>query len=203
VTRPSRDAVLDWLRREVPPYVAAELGGKRDSCVLSTRVGYDVCRYFGVQAKPTVVRAFAFNEAWARVADEQPELLADPDDAKWEDARMEGAWALAIDEEDHGTPGRFAGHLVLVAAGEPDWFLDLTAGQFSRPERGLTIPDAIWTVAPAGFVGGHEPLLIEGDGGAIAYLHRPGVSTFYRGGDWRKHQPLSGALIRRAKKELT
>ena len=200
--RPNRDAVLDWVAWNVPAAVTDHLRGKLDSCVLSTRVGLDVCSYFGVEAKPVVVRAMAFNPAWARFAQKHPELLAQPGDEKWSSPEADGAWAVGIDEVDHGTKGKFPGHLILYLPGDPPEILDLSAGQFRREQHAMNIPNCISAAAP-GFLDGAPVTFVADDDSTVVYAHRPGVSGYQRGGDWRHRNEITGALIRRAKQELT
>lgn len=200
--KPDRPDVIEWVADNVPPAVQDHLLGKLDTCVLSTRIGYDILSYFGIEAKPVVVRAMAFNQKWEKIAQEHPDRLADPDPNKWNDPLFEGAWSVGIDERDHREKGRWPGHLVLHLPGETSYLLDLTVSQFRREQYDMLFPDVLLHEVPASFLD-CEPFILEYGPATIGYVYRPGVTSYRQGSDWKGRNHLSGQLIRRAREELT
>lgn len=204
-----RDDVLNHVGRFVPEELRAEFPHRADLCVLATKIGYDTCRYFGVECRPVVTRTIAFNQRWfefTRDSDfyasvETGETIAPVDQAAWEQAKAEDAWSVAIDETNRNEPGRFAGHLVLLAPGEPhDTMLDLSARQFARPDHAMLFPDGIVMDVADGdlqtgvtFDNGHDPAAY------IAYRIRTDVPDYRRGSDWRLKNDITGRVIRRMK----
>lgn len=176
----------------VPEELRSDFPDRRDICVLASRVGYDVLRYFGVNAKPVVARALAFNAKWDEWVDTTRGDLNDP---RWEEAIKDGAHSLVVDEVDRQVKGRFAGHLILWL---PDLgqLMDLSAEQFSRPDHDMVFPPAVRLLAPE-FLGGEAHVFDSPDGGAIAYRYRQGVTSFRRGGDWNIKTAYAGRIIRR------
>jgi hypothetical protein len=99
---------------------------ERSSCIAATRMGLEVCRYFGIAARPQSVRMMAVN-ALARAAitaGEEPDWAA-------------GAWSVGIAGNGQPqTPGGWDGHLVLVA---DRTLVDLSLDQASRPAKDLPL----------------------------------------------------------------
>lgn len=190
-----RPDLLPLLAELAPEEIRRELPGRRDVCVLATRVGYDVLSYFGVESAPVVVRALAFNPpAVAWVNERGPNVS----DEQLEEYNATGAWVVAIDEEDHEIPGRFPGHLVLRVPSERA-LVDLSIDQFARPERGIIMPKSAIFDAPDDFFSddGAATYGLEG-GGRLAYFYRQrGTKDFRSGADWKRKNPISGRVIRR------
>lgn len=204
--RPERDAVLAWATREVPAALERDFE-RRDLCVLASRVGYDVCSYFGVEVKPVVVRTMVMNQAWVQFANEHPELTDNFGDEEWLRARDRlDVYAIAIDETERNEKGKFAGHLVLYAPGDDPSVLDLSVKQFERPAHDIIFETGGLNIdAPPGFLDGEPLTYVSGHEthANIIYAVRPGVKTYTRGGDWKHANHFSGQLIRRAREELT
>ncbi len=198
-----RTEVLRLLAQRTLPELEAELG-RRDVCVAATRLGAEVCRYFGIDARPQPVMANAFNQQaldWIEGGRDWPKI-GDPEEAEFWAA---GCHIIGIDEEDRGERGRYPGHLVLWLPGR-EQILDLTIGQFSRPAKGLVLPDGALLPAPrlhAGEPVAHTFTPDDGQTSAIVYNVRSG-DRFRRGADWR-HNPrlLAGRLIREIREEAT
>ena len=76
-----RRKILEAVLEEVPAEMT-DHGFGRDTCVLSSWVGREVLRRFGIAAKPVAVRAVVLNAAfwedidgdWEKVLDGDPEL---------------------------------------------------------------------------------------------------------------------------------
>lgn len=97
---------------------------------------------------------------------------------------------------DRNPEGSFFGHLVVVG---DDWFADVTAAQFHRPEIGIHVPGAV--------VGPYDPedqgvqRLLDG-GGMIRWYWRPEWKRWRVTRAWRQDVPrdLVDALIARMEK---
>lgn len=191
------EAVVTEVRREIPH--------RRDLCILSTRVGWDACNYFGVPARPMPVRTLAFNQRWSS----HIETVGNVEDESWEKAMEEGAWSIFIDEEDH-TAGKYPGHLVLVSEqdgdhveGRDDWFLDLSLGQFTRPQYDMNFPDSLTMRVDLPAIESGEAVVFRTDDLAyVTYRFRVDAPDWRRGADWRRKQPISGRVIRSVRDTL-
>lgn len=190
-----RPDLLPLLAKLAPEEIRRELPDARDVCVLATRVGYDVLNYFGVESSPVVVRALAFNQpAVAWINERGPDVSAE----QLEEYDATGAWAVAIDEEDYGIPGRFPGHLVLHVPSERA-LVDLSVDQFARPEHGIVIPRSGIFDVPDDFFSDEGMVMygLEG-GGRLVYFYRPRAAKDFRSGvDWKRKNPMSGRVIRK------
>jgi hypothetical protein len=102
------------------------------ACILGTRAFIEVASYFGggngVCAEPMSVLA-ANAEALAAINDDIPV-------AEWGD----DAWSVGVDTAttEH-VEGSYPAHLVAMV--DDRWLVDTTIRQFSRPQRGMTVPD--------------------------------------------------------------
>lgn len=194
---PSPPDLLPLLTKLAPEEIRRELPDKRDICVLSTRLGYDVLRYFGVESRPVVVRALAFNPAAVAWIDEHGLDLSDEQKEEYD---ASGAWVVAIDEEDHGIPGRFPGHLVLHVPSERA-LVDLSLAQFARPNRGIVLPDAHIFDVPEDFFRDNGQVVYSLDGGGkLIYGYRKRAARDFRSsGDWRLKNSATGRVIRRVR----
>lgn len=193
--------VLDALTEIVPQVLREEFPERADLCVLGTRIGYDACRYFEIDAKPCCVRTIAFNQDWY---EHYVATGCDLDHPSWESFMGENgnAWSVVVDESERDEPGRYAGHLVLLAEPDDLYLLDLTMRQFARPERGMLFPDAYKTRLDRDAFARGEPIMLSEPPGYLLYRLRTDAPDYRRGGDWRVKQPLSGQVIRRLKATL-
>lgn len=213
---PDRQAVLEWVTTEVSADIRRELPHRRNFCILATRTGLEVCRYFGVEVKPLVVRAVAFNKRWGDFAEASPAAIAaltsdewalasdseleDLDDAEaWREAIESGAHVVAIRERD--PLEGYAGHVVLYAPGDDPYLLDLSCGQFTRSEYDMDFPDALMMRVPAAFAEGEVAAYTTPLDAQVVYRARNDPS-FRTAPDWRLKNPSTGKIIRKAKEEL-
>lgn len=191
--------IVERLCAETLPLLSADLGGKLDLCVLATKTGTDVLRYFGIDAKPMPVVVAALNGPAVDWIESDRELPSDYGEEA-EEFEASGAWIVQIDERDLGEPGRYPGHLV-VSLPRENAFLDLSLGQFARPEKGILVPPGAMFDLPEGFADERGLYSLEG-GGALVYEARKG-DRFRSGADWKQKSPYSGALIRSIRADVT
>jgi hypothetical protein len=166
-----------------------------DSCIASTKMGYEVLRYFGVPAVPRAVRMAAFNRtAWQAVEAGQV-----PD---WEGT---DAWSVAI--AGQGAPqtrGGWDGHLVLLVHGR--LLLDLSLDQADRPKKGIHLaPTMLLIPDPAAFTAGEWVRYEHEDGTVLGYqrLDDQGwrASRDWNHGERRYREPIS-RIIREINQQL-
>jgi hypothetical protein len=112
------------------------LFGRRDLCVLATRVAIDVAAYFGVQAAPMPVKVVLYNAAFARHIADEFAGVDRADVASWGD----GSYSVGI---GYGAPeraGAWDGHLIAVADG---WFGDFSIQQAERVQHHIVTGPAV------------------------------------------------------------
>lgn len=180
------DSVIDALVKLAPAVIAlhAKPGGR---CILATRVGCEVLRYFEVPHAPLAVNVKLMNAAmleWVKAG--QPGGV--------EIAKACGAHMIEIHESVPG-PG-WSGHCVIEV---PGGIVDLDLQQFQRPAKQIDVPNA------SSFATGPEPWLYEINGSHLLYIPRRGDLSFMDSPDWRRagpQSPQAGMLIRAIKKGL-
>jgi hypothetical protein len=153
-----------------------------DSCVASTRVGLDVLKAYGVQARPWACMAQVWNPTM--VAAVNRGLPA-------EAAQLEpGAWSVGIGMADDQL-----GHLVIVT---PTWIVDLSIDQASRPDRDMGLPTR-GIIAPR-----TQGAVITADGIFIAWREASG-QAWRSATDWTARRRRRGPVrevMRAMKAEL-
>lgn len=179
--------LFDRLAPLVAPMIEREWG-RRDLCILATRITLDVAAYFDVAAQAKPVKAVAYNAAfashvehsWAEVGFDAKEL-----------EKLDGSWAVGIGLSLSAEPGRFNGHLIAVADGE---FADFAINQAERPKRGIVTGTAILgPYAPPSWRCIHAPT------GTVVEYHRFDDESWRRAPDWRdraRRKRIVGSLIR-------
>lgn len=114
----------DWLEefaRETRTAVLERVASA-GSCILSTRVGLEVLRFFGIPARPVPVRIVAHGTG------------SDP-------------WCIGIAGTGRMGPETWDGHLVLSLPTQ-QWLVDLSLDQMSRVQRGLELGPAVAETPP-------------------------------------------------------
>ena len=181
------NAVINWLVVNAPPLFDRE-GFAADRCLLASRHGFDVCRYFGIDARPQKVAAIAGNKAW------QDWMNTNPGS---DDVMPDEAWSVGVDLHSE-TPGKYAGHLVLMMNVEGDRILlDLSLGQVSRPHREMHLPAA----ASFSFPFDDDVASYNLNGTYLFYQLRP-ERDWLAAKDWKRKPPHAGEMIRAIRKEI-
>jgi hypothetical protein len=168
-----------------------------DSCIASTLAVIEVCRYFGVTARPqpTTIRVYS-PLAW-RLRDE---LAATPP-ADW----PSGAHSVGIDGVAPHKPGRWNGHLVALTATH---LIDASLDQFARPARGLVVKASAFPLPPEGWRDGRLlACAAEAEAGVAAIIYdRLDDADWKSSPNWRRSQPalrrVVGAAIRELRESL-
>lgn len=192
---PEAEALVETL----PDSFATTIGieGLKGRCVEASRIAVAVLSKMGTSCRAMACDADALNAA-AEAA-----RLADTPSNEWPvDAYSVG---MRCDDTVTGRnfhePARrrgFAGHLVVVG---DDWFVDLTAAQLSRPDRGIVIPGAMAGPYVPGDTGVQ---CLLGDGAALRYFWRPEIAHWRTTPAWRQDIPplLMDAAIRAIRHRL-
>jgi hypothetical protein len=141
-----------------------------DCCVNATWVAVEVLRRFGVEADAYHCHVLVANPTFLALVKREGALRDSAQARRWQEA---GAWMLDVDEREEGD-GRYPGHVVCVADG---YLIDLSAGQFNRPRKGIDVPAAFAAKIPDGFVRG-VTCEAEINGSMLAYTVRPEIDAF-------------------------
>lgn len=111
----------------------------KNRCCNATRVLVDVMQAFKVEVKPLSVDTIYSNKAYL----DQIKMLGRVP-IMGQDELMHGAWAVGIDTRASATDSSrnaWAGHLVGIV--ENRLLVDPNAGQFSRPQKNLLVPEIV------------------------------------------------------------
>ena len=194
----NQEAVIEALRAEVPHEIESRVPMTharqvdRGRCVQATRVGLEALAYFGVTAKPLVTTMMAGNEDWVRwMLDGYPQPMP------------EEVWSVGIDPEPRSEHRGYPAHLVIEIDG---LLLDLDAGLYARPHKGIHLPPTIFT--PLRRQGEGRPIAAVDleDGGAVVYHDRSHYHVpppnFRSIGSWKQTATWAGPVIRRMRERL-
>lgn len=155
------------------------------ACILASRTAVETFRYFGVDAEAVPVTVIVCNAvAFPLLQSEVP--LAD-----W----PETAWSIGVGLGGTNPTG-YEAHMV-VRIPDVAW-VDLTAGQFSRPQRGIPVPDVIWLEATNGTDGPGRQWRHAQLHDDAHYLWRELDDQSFRDApDWRRnYRPFTARAIR-------
>lgn len=169
------------------PFLAPRLEakfGRRDLCILATRVALDVAEYFRIPARPVAVRAIAYNAEFAARVASGGDFSGD-----W---KSDGSYSVGI---GYGkTPGKWTGHLIAAADGV---FADFSIGQAEREQYGIITGRALvgpWT--------GADLWKASNDRGTVVEYQLLADDEYLRAPDWcdrKRRRGIVGELIRRVR----
>lgn len=182
------EQILDAVVAEVRPIILTAF--RKDSCIVSSRIGQEVLAYFGVKAEARACIVQAMNPGcWAAY-----ERGEEPD---WPG----GDWGVVIGKPgEPEEPGRVNYHVALEVEG--GFLLDLSIDQASRPHKGIPL-EPFWAPIIGDLHNGHTHVLERDDGCVITYrlLDR----DFSQAPDWKdraRRKPLVGQAIRQVRSRL-
>lgn len=132
------------------PSVLSELFTDERMCVNATAVARAVLNLYAIPALPMVTQ-----------------IQVQSDDSKYVVENGPPPYGYSEDGWD--------GHLVLIAMG---FLLDLSVGQFSRPDHGIEMQPTLVAPVPPGFVKGASALLINMPKGRIGYVAHPNNKSY-------------------------
>jgi hypothetical protein len=168
--------------------------GRRDLCILSTRVAIETAKYFGIRATPVAVKAMLYNDAFAQRVESGFAGVDRGNPASWGD----GSWSVGIGCGKPEEPGRWDGHLIAVAEGV---FGDFAIQQAERLEHNIVTGPAL--VGP--YCGQDAWKAIENESGTVVEYSRIADTTWRSAPDWTdgaRRKPVVGALIRALRMEV-
>jgi hypothetical protein len=159
-------------------------------CILGTRVGLGVLRYFGIEAKPVAVGAAFYNPIAAKALEEGVRGM----DLY---RTVPGAWAVGVGAkpDDPDQPGHWNGHLIIETA---EHLIDLNSDQASRPERQMPVPAALVLRKPPEWTSG-EKMAWSLDEGVVGIYWLVDDQRWRQAPDWRgddRHKRTTGKVIR-------
>lgn len=184
----------------------------RHTCVLATRIGHEVLRYFGIGSTPEAVRVGFFTaDAFAELENG----IAGKPAAGYSVGVMGtgavthqvattplGAEPAATTGPDLGTS--WDGHLVTRLTGPPR-LIDLSADQFDRPEHGLPVPGPVVIPLPdtTGWDANEWTAMTRADGVRMLY-QRLDNHAWRRSNDWTllEHGGEARAVVARVIRRL-
>ncbi len=136
-------------------------------CLNATRVLIDVLKLYGHKAEPLAVGALAMNKTWFDfLTGHEGRPITPGLSQRWAD---QGGHSVAIDEGANQA-NEWAGHVVLTVG---HFMIDGSSGQFSRPEKGISVP--VVSIFPGGpaFRAGETAHSECSDGSHIFYFAKP------------------------------
>lgn len=190
--------VVEALVEALPDDFATTVGiqGRKGRCIEAVRIVTAILPRMGVPCRPLACDVRAAGSLALDLLARRVPPARWPDQARIVEVECDAEVSGASFQEPNRRKG-FGGHLVVVG---DDWFLDVTAPQFHRPDRGIHVPGALsGPYDPAD--DGVEHSLDEG--GLIRWLWRPEVARWRRTPAWRQDIPhhsaetLSAAIRRR------
>jgi hypothetical protein len=171
--------LLNALGQLIPPLVESEFG-RRDLCILSTRIAIEVAARFHVLLRPLPVQLCAFNPAMVARINLANRMPRDLDEThRW---CQNGAWGVGIGygHTNRRMPEGFDGHLVAVSQ---QWFLDSALKQVERPARDLYVDP--YAVLPVDALRLRKPHChVTPRGVVLLYMAAPDRIAFLQARDW-------------------
>jgi hypothetical protein len=163
--RPPLDAVFGALRKYGKPYLDERF--EPTCCVAGTRLTTRVLEACGYGAYPRAMWVRAGNRAFVECVTHN--IHKD----EWVE---HGVRYIEIDSESTA-PKRFPAHLITICNGK---LIDLTAGQFDRPEKNIHVPGTVFLDLPHEWTTSSIGKQLDG-GGMLVYR-----AARYAMPDWRK-----------------
>ncbi len=159
---------------------------EQSACIAASAVLFEAATYFGREATILPVDTIAANAPAIELIDAHVPIDEWPDEA----------WSVGTSHDERcGIPGRYDGHVVCIVDGV---LVDLTAGQMSRPQRGLLVPEVI--VADGDVL--HEGEIDLPGGNRVTYVARPEQTGWRRAPDWKMRSVTAGPFIRQLRARL-
>jgi len=174
---------------------------RADRCLNATRVAVEVMKRFSLATEPVSVTATAMNGIYAERVKKMGREPTQQDVNEW--AAL-GGWAVGIDLNGVEN-GKWAGHLVCVVGKE--WLVDAAAGQFSRPEKQIPVPEVFVGQVTPRWHKGKEGANFEGPEGAVlCYRARVGEATWMKQPGWqasKENMQAAEEIVKRMKGGLS
>jgi len=174
-------------------------------CIASTAIALSVFRCFGIHAVPASVEMALVNRPLAaRLLERSNDFPTREEVVAWEP--IDGSWAMGLgfppDSRAIGgapTDSHWPGHLVTYV--EKRLLLDLTLGQATRPDRGMTYGPSVFPLTT--FSATRYLSYEAGDSGIILLRWKPDDRSYEPTPDWRRdHGPIVKRLVKIVHKEV-
>jgi hypothetical protein len=161
------DRIVESYSEVAGPVFAREF--TPDCCLNATWIALHVFRQLGLTARPMSVRALACNRSY---------LMALESNFK---EHHPFAWSVMLDVEEASDMPGWPGHVVAIVEGR--LLVDSSAGQMSRPMKGIVVPQIV--VAP--WKDGRELQLQLPEGALLAYDERKADKSYLDMPGFRGH----------------
>lgn len=180
--------ILDALPRVVREEAERGFPGVPYTCVYNARVGFDVLRHFGIRVRALPVSVTVVNPAMVARMQREPGWPANQDEMReWQ--QEDGSWGVQVGDVGY-RPGRYDGHLVLLALGpdldgDPDYggvLVDAAIHQVSRPQHNIELESVVTPVSPN--LLRDESQIVSNNGCALIYRRIDNVG-YIDAPDWR------------------
>jgi hypothetical protein len=199
--KPTPDAIVHALAEHARPIIREDY--RVDSCIVSTLVGIEALRYFGIPAVPQSVKVRAFNRAMADHI-----IKGEVDDertcAYW--TPIDGSWGVGVGYGNGplDRPG-WDGHLVIRCDKfQAPVMIDLSIDQVNRPQHNI-ITKPFCALLPKGWPTPPDDMaLIEFEQAVLHYTVHTNES-YQDSEDWKlvdRARPVIGRVIRKLKEVL-
>lgn len=190
------NAVMDAACTVFPPRY------RPDSCIAATRVLIDVFDRLHVKVRPLSVTVDIFNAALVARAEAEGGRLPVDDEEYQRWIAETGCWWLTMGSGGDPEPGKWSGHVGVVA-----WekvLIDLTLPQATRPQRGIVLAPVAVEVGES-FLDGSDRRVVPMNGCELHYQARPEDRSFMHSPDWcdrQRHRDVVAEILRRTRDEL-
>jgi hypothetical protein len=163
------------------------------TCVLSTRTGLTVLRYFGERARPQAVRFAAFSPKAVVTLEIDPAAGVLGHSA----GHSVGVSGTGIIDP---VTGRWDGHLIIRLGRRPE-LVDLSLDQASRPDLDLPLAPTVAPLDESWDTPKGHCAVTRSDGSVLLYWPLAGPAVWRESPDWAGnhdvHRACAGAAIRR------
>lgn len=152
-----------------------------DCCLNGTRVVIEGLSKFGIRVEPVSVYVVAVNKAYKDFTKE----LGDLPTVEQLQADPREPWAIGVDTQNVARTDGWPGHLVAIVEGR--FIVDAAAGQYSRPQRKIHIPNVVMAPAPARFTRRGVISLPLPEDGQLEYKARKGDLSYENVAGFQRH----------------
>jgi hypothetical protein len=173
-----------------------------DGCIAAARVLIEVFERLHAKVRPLSVTVDVFNPAMvARSEAEGGRLPTDVSEyQRW--VQESGCWWLTLGGGGESKPGRWSGHVAVIA-----WekvLIDLTLTQANRPQRGIVLAPVVVEVGRE-FLDGSDRRVMTMNASELHYQTHPDDTSFMRSPDWcdrERHRNTIREILRKVRDDL-
>lgn len=182
LNKPDTAAMIGYLAHKCARWIILTKfpGMALDNCVMSSRIAYELFKYYGLNPKPLAVSVTVGNPRYTELLG----LHGPPTSREQLDEWVaQGAFCMGITGHRKAPPkpGYWNGHLVTVCE---DTLLDLSLDQCSRPQHNMEVEE-LYARVPQRFLEGSErAVFIHATGCVVIYEIEPWNEGWKGASDW-------------------